>query len=237
MGIYTDIIANATSIDFTSPIGEHTTINREIRHLLDKGDVAYPSGFAAINEVQSIAQHVPTVSGGTFALTFTMKNGETFTTAAIVYNASAATIETAVDTAATGVVTGWTNGDISVSGGDLNTAAVVSTFDGASVAGLNHPALTIDGALLTGGGSAGVVSTTTEGQTIRTAMAILSVLGLFPTTVPVQGTALTPYTPAVLPTRVGDLISVATVRALALEAAIEDELASIETEILTAVKL
>lgn len=144
-----------------------------------QGDPAYLARDAVKTEVQSIAQHVPTVSGGTFALTVKLFNGETFTTAVIAFDAIASVIETAIDVAATAAgVTGWTNGDITVSGGDLNTAAVVLTFDGTSVASQKHFLTVIDGALLTGGGSAGVVSVTTDGQPNRPAVATLDLIGM-----------------------------------------------------------
>lgn len=127
-------------------------------------ETAIDTAASPRNEVQSIAVYSGTVSGGTFTLTITFDNKETFTTAAIAYNANAATIETAIDVAATAAgITDWVNGDISVSGGDLTSAPVVLTFDGTSVAANNHSLTTIDGTLLTGGGSAGAVSTTTQG--------------------------------------------------------------------------
>lgn len=207
------------------------------------------------NEVQSIATHVPTVSGGTFTLTVLLENAETFTTAAIAFAANAATIESAIDTAATGPITGWTNGDISVSGGDLNTAAVVLTFDGTSVLGGNHSLTTIDGALLTGGGSAGVISTTTEGQTgtnlaatpeltttegqtNRTGWGALISMGIaVEADVPVQGVAPSAFTSPTTPGSNANYPSQATIRALAEEAAISDDNLATQTEILAAAGL
>ena len=80
-------------------------------------------------------------TGGDFTLTVLLLNGETFTTAAIAFDASAATTETAIDVAATAApITGWTNGDITVSasGADLQDGTLTLTFDGTSVAGPNH---------------------------------------------------------------------------------------------------
>lgn len=227
MGIVSDLLANAKSIVPSSTdenaVGLQRKIVLDLEALVAEGDFAYPAAYQAINEVQSLAEHVPTVSGGTFTLTYLLKNGETFTTAAIVYEASAATIETAVDTAATSAsITGWTNGDITVSGGHLNTAPIVSTYDGASVAGLNHPSVTIDGGSLTGGGSAGAVSVTTEGQTTREAWALLNELGLTDGVLPVQGVAAVAYTPVVDRAENSQLPSVPTLQALADEAAISD---------------
>jgi len=212
-----------------------------------------------VDEVQSIAQDATDHTGGTFALTIKLQNAETFTTAGIAFNANAATIEGAIDTAATGVITGWTNGDISVSGGilqaagaavvltfdgtsvaadnhvltvfdgalltggsepatrvtvttegslpvvgwtngdisvaggDLNTAPVTLTFDGTSVAGVNHALTTADGSSLTGGGSMGAITETTAGQSKRTSWAVLEIIGATTGSIPAQG-AITPIT-------------------------------------------
>lgn len=209
--------------------------NRAIQRYLDymqsvQGDVAYPTGFATDNEVQSIPLYTPTVSGGTFDLDFTLADGTLFSANAIAFGANAATIEGAIDTGATGNVTGWTNGDISVSGGDLNTAPVVLTFNGASVSGANHGLTVIDGALLTGGGSANAITQTTAGQANRAAWAMLKVLNVVDT-IPEQGQTtgfnvigdrgimyLNP--PAVV------------LKALALQAAIDDGVDAIETILL-----
>jgi hypothetical protein len=134
---------------------------------------AIRTAFAAKDAVISIAQHVATVSGGTFTLTFTapsidgVGNSETFTTAAIAYNATAATIETAIDVAATSAsITGWTNGDITVAeagSAGLSDGACTFTCDGNSLDDMQVTA-SIDGSSLTGGGTAGAVTYTTYGQ-------------------------------------------------------------------------
>lgn len=110
-----------------------------------------PGVAATTNEVQAIEQYAVNFSGGTFTLTFDLNlaTGD-FTTAAIAYNANAATVETAIDVAATlAGVTGWANGDITVSGGPLTAGDLVLTFDGTSVDQLDHGQTTINGALLT----------------------------------------------------------------------------------------
>lgn len=125
------------------------------------------------DEIQSIAQDGTDHTGGTFALTVNLKTTDgtdTFTTAVIVFNATASTIETAIDVAATAAsVTGWVNGAISVSGGILQAAgaAVVLTFDGAAVDDQPHGLTVFDGALLTGGAEPSVrVTVTTPGSTV-----------------------------------------------------------------------
>jgi len=190
MGVITDIrdITGKKTINPSAVDGIPAHVADYLKRLENiTGDPAYPAAFNTKNEAQSIAQFVPTVSGGTFTLTVTLANGETFTTAAIAFGASAATIESAIDTAATGVVTGWTNGDISVAGGDLNTAPVTLTFDGTSVAGTNHSLTTADGSALTGGGSMGAITETTPGQTKRTSWAVLDIIQALTGNPPTQG--------------------------------------------------
>jgi hypothetical protein len=96
-------------------------------------DETTPGVDSSTDEVQTIAIFATPVTGS-FTLTLNLEGEDAFTTAAIAYNANAAAIETAIDVAATAAgVTGWTNGDISVSGGPLTTTPVVLTFDGTSV--------------------------------------------------------------------------------------------------------
>jgi len=89
---------------------------------------------AGVDEVQTVAQIAST--SGNWTMTVTMPNGETFTTASLSFDINAAELETALDTAATTAsITGWTNGDISVSGAsDINAGDLTMTFDGTSVA-------------------------------------------------------------------------------------------------------
>lgn len=104
--------------------------------------------YAAVNTVHTLSQDAA-ADGGNYTLTITVGAdparqrpvNQTFTTANIAHNANAATIEGAINTAATAAgVVGWTNGDISVSGGPLASDDIVLTFDGASVSGMRHPA-------------------------------------------------------------------------------------------------
>jgi hypothetical protein len=195
-----------------------------------------PTGYDEANEVQSIAIYDGTVSGGTFTLTITLSNGETFTTAAIAFDAVAATIETAIDVAATAAaVTDWTNADISVAGGTLDSAPVTLTFDGDSVENAHHVLTVVDGTELTGGGSAGAVTVTTNGQAKRMAWAILKATGAIGGTPLPQGTsgAVTAGPGIANPIR----LSQGTIRALAKEAAFDDANAAVETSILAALNL
>lgn len=108
---------------------------------------------ATTNEVQTIKQFRNAPTGGTYTLSGTNAAGETWTTAGIAYNATAATIESAIDTAATGNISGWTNGDISVAetgSAGISDGNITLTFDGTSVAQEDHEMTIIDGSGLTG---------------------------------------------------------------------------------------
>ncbi len=107
-----------------------------------------PGVAATTDEVQSIARHANNVTGGTYTLTLTLNGDSPVTTSAIAYNAIAATIQSAIDTAVA-AHSGWTNGDIVVTGGPLHTTAITITFSGASVDELDHGQTTINGASLT----------------------------------------------------------------------------------------
>jgi hypothetical protein len=209
MGAVADLLAAPKSFSVPS------NLSRYLEKKTNGIDPAVPAAYAAKDEVQSIAIYDGTVDGGTFTLTITLRDGTTFTTAAIAHDANAATIETAIDTASPAEITA---GDIAVTGGPLTTTPVVLTFDGDSVEGDNHALTTIDGAELTGGGTAGAITATTEGQTVRNARAVLYNLGVISdATPPAQGLTTAP-------TKGANLLGVApwVVRELAQEVAFED---------------
>lgn len=204
------------------------------------------------DEVQEIAVFSGTVTGGTYDLAFNLQSTEQILANGIAFDADAAAIEAVIDAAAVAVV-GWTNGDIAVTGGPLTTTPAVFTFSGASVSGQNHDQILPDGGTLTGGGTMGTVSTTTgggagdpgeagevtsttNGQSARTAWAILKALGIIAGTPPAQGTsaavsrATTPNVNPYYPDQ--ELI-----KALAEEAAIEDDNLDVKAAILAAVNL
>lgn len=242
MGIFSDLLANTINLDVNLPTTAlDRQVLREIDEIIAQGDVEYPVALAVRDEVQTVVQFTSDPSGGTFTLAFVMRNGESFTTAGIAHSADAATIETAIDTAATSVVTGWTNGDITVTGGTLLAAGadVVLTYDGASVAGLNHGLVVLDGGNLTGGGVDDPASlVTTEGQTNRTGWGALISMGIaVEADVPVQGVAPSAFTSPTTPGSNANYPSQATIRALAEEAAISDDNLASQTEILAAAGL
>jgi len=118
-------------------------------------------GAAAADEVQVIAQYVRAPSGGTYTITIDDGTNAPVTTAAIAYNATAATVETAIDVAMTAAsYPSWTNADISVAesgSAGISDGTLTITYDGASVTNTNFITAIVDGAALTGAtGSVGL---------------------------------------------------------------------------------
>jgi hypothetical protein len=231
MGALTDFVANAITYDKSD---QSAGIGRAVKRYFDElakvqGDPAYPSGYAVTNEVQSMA--TATQTAGNMTLSFTLASGETFTTASILFSAVAATIESAIDSAATTAsVVGWTNGDITVSGGAVDANPVVFTFDGVSVAGQNHADIVladVDGT----GGAWGAVTVTTNGQENRSAWAVMNMINVVSGTIPIQGTIL----PLTVDGQQGSMHlnpNADVLRALALQASIDDGSDAVETAIL-----
>lgn len=223
MGIYSDLLASASTLDIGQPIeGVDASVVKELMAIKDRHDPDAPTAYASGNEVQTLA--ATGASAGTFTLTFTLQSGETFTTAAIAYNANAATIEGAIDTAATTAsVVGWTNGDISVANASTaDLATTTFTYDGASVANQNHSELTVGAGSLTGGTI--TVATTAEGQPSRLGLGALAALGVIEGTPPAyRGTPTTnQFTRADL-TAVENRPSTALIKALIEEASYEEQ--------------
>lgn len=108
------------------------------------------AGSAGTNEIQRIS-FPGTPTGGTFTLTF-----EGQTTGTIAYNASAATVETALEG-----LSNIASGDVSVSGdaGGPYTVEFLQAYAATDVALLSS-----DGSSLTGGGTVNVVTTTQGGS-------------------------------------------------------------------------
>lgn len=109
-------------------------------------------GRAAVNEVQTLSIS-GAASGGSFTLTF---DGEE--SAAIDYNASAATIEGVLDSMGS-----VGNGNVSCAGGAVGSADVTFTFSG-DFAGVDVPLLTADTTNLLGADVTLSVVTLTEGN-------------------------------------------------------------------------
>jgi hypothetical protein len=176
MGVLSDLLA--------SPKSFSRKVNAELDRQVAAGRDQVISAAAAANAVHTLAQSSQT--SGNFTLTIELANGESFTTGSIAFNAAAAAVESAIDTAATSAaISGWTNGDISVSGGAVNAAAVVITFDGSSVAG-SCPVLTVLADVDGAGGAWGAITRTTAGQSQRNGWGALVALGAIATPLPTQ---------------------------------------------------
>lgn len=183
MGVFADLLTNRKTFKLTDPVARYlqAIINRQL-------DPANPTVAAATDAVHTLA--ASTQTSGSATLTFTLRNGETFDVT-ITFQDAAATVETAIDVAATAAsITGWANGDISVSGTAVNDGGLVFTFDGDSVSGINHPVTSladVDGA----GGAWGEITLTTPGQGVRYALGALIALGVLDDgTIPAQTAAV-----------------------------------------------
>lgn len=175
MGKFSSFLTRAKSFDVTPSDGEIGIMAQQVSNYMElQGDGEIPAQFAETDEVQTIGN--VTADDGTYTLTITLENGTSFTTAAIDHDDNAAAIEAAID-AANGALAA---GTINVTGGPIDTAPVVLTFDGAGVAG-TKPGLTVVGnSLLASAVPADdpEVEVTTEGQPDREGYAILVGLGV-----------------------------------------------------------
>jgi len=146
MGIFSDYLANTKSIDVSYP---REAIDRrvylELEAFADFGDPTLGGSYAASDSVQVIAEYTTDPTSGTFALVFTLPTGQVITTAGIAYDANAATIEGAIDTAFAGV-TGFTAGDIAVTAESTNLPGgdITLTFDGAAVDDMAWPLVKVN---------------------------------------------------------------------------------------------
>lgn len=189
MGIYTDL-ASSTQFGPKPRVGLDRS---SAEQLLGKAQFIDPTvrpEYAAADNVVVYAEQTDSAATDTYTLTvefFGALKGLSFTTAAIAYNAVASAIESAIDTAATGVVPGWTNGDISVAMGGaagLDDGTITLTFDGTSVT--ETPAtvtLTPTGFTLVGSAN----GTRTGGQGDRKALMALFELNVVSGTVHAAG--------------------------------------------------
>lgn len=110
-------------------------------------------------------------TAGTWAMTVTLASEVDtlaegpFTATGIAFDAAPAAIQTALDSAMA-TFSSYVAGDITVSGATTADLGVTDfVFDGISVDDANHPAMTVDGTGLTGGGTE-AFTTTTEGEFI-----------------------------------------------------------------------
>jgi hypothetical protein len=189
------------------------------------------------DEVQTINQFANNPTGGTFTLTIDLQGEDPFTTAPIAFDAIASEIETAIDVAATAAeVAGWTNSDITVAAEttDLTDGDITLTFDGGSVDELLHTLSTVDPAalVLLDPLDDPAEETATPGQENRTAWAALFAAGIFTGTLPEQGNAPSSITAAGGFVGSPHRLSTDAIKALCLQAAIDDERSELYQELL-----
>lgn len=118
---------------------------------------------AMTDEVQTCTCTL-TPDGGTYTLSVPHWNGTTVTTAPIDWDANAATIEAAVDTAFGLVTPAPEAGSISVAGTKIGDDDIVLTYDGEEYEGRDWPLATVDAALLLDGA---VVCSATFAETTK----------------------------------------------------------------------
>lgn len=149
-----------SSMETTVPVGAHVKFaSFDTKYTI----TARTINAAGEDEVQTML--TSTATGGTFSMEITLPGLSMIETAQIAYNATAGTIQTAIDTALAGAIVAgvtYTAGDLAVTGGPAHTTSVVFTFSGNSVKKRNIAMLVVDGALLTGG-TAGAISETNRG--------------------------------------------------------------------------
>lgn len=194
-------------------------------------------GDVSHNEVQSIAAFVNVPTAGTYTLSITTAGKAAVTTAGIAIAANAATIKTAINTAMTASAdkpVGWTNDDIAVSGGPLTTTPVVLTFSGTSVTNADQGLTSISttGVTKLNPLNGTPQATTTGGSTGRPAWEALQLAGIIGGTIPAQGSDASSITDAGgwlhMPQRLSD----GAIRALAMQASIEDSYPPVYGQIL-----
>lgn len=166
MGIYTDL-ASSTQIPSSGRVGLDRSSAGQLLNKAAMGDLGVRAGFGAQSAVTRIAAHTGTPTGGNYTLTVSIPTlGVEFTTASIAYNAAAATIETAIDTASPASVP---NGDLAVTeegSAGLSDGYIDITAEDAVA---NMPVhITINDVDMAGG-SPGEVTLTTAGQGNRKA--------------------------------------------------------------------
>ena len=229
MGIYTDLLINAVAWNsgtngngVSAMIPTDAAITDEIKTFkVEQSDPVADLAFTEANEVQTISQYAAPASSGNITITVNLNGEDAFTTANVAWDANAAAVEGAIDTAATtAAVTDWVNGDINVAlTTNLNGGDATLTFNGTSVMFKNHGQTTTANVNLDT--TPGATDTTTPGQANRYAWAAMDAMGLVTGGPPPTGevTGLTATT-----TRLANLSypSHATLQALAMQAAIED---------------
>jgi hypothetical protein len=144
----------------------------ELKQLQAKGDPVLASPYLAADDVETVAANGGSTGNLTLTLSFP-KSGVEVTTGNIAYNAAAATINTAVDSALAGeIITSlYTSGDVDASCANMSSAVAVLTANGGSVTGVNMVVTTANVDMDV---AAPAVVATTVGTGSRQAEAILN---------------------------------------------------------------
>lgn len=166
MGIYTDL-ASGDQIPSKPRVGLDRSAGEQLLAKSANIGPTVKTAYAAQDEVTRIAAHTGTPVSGNYTITVEFPTlGITYTTASIAYNATAATIETALDTASPAAVP---NGDVVVSeegAAGLSDGYCDFTCEDAVA---EIPCLISIADVDMSGGSPGAVTRTTPGQSDRKA--------------------------------------------------------------------
>jgi flagellar hook protein FlgE len=138
-------LGSGPTADLTMDITATTTLNDVLTWLNTN------EGTAAVDEIQTISS---TATGGTFTMSF---GGQT--TGALVFNATSAQIDTALE-----ALSSIGAGNVTCAGGPLGTAGVTVTFAG-TLAGQDAAMVTIDNTNMTGGTASN--AETTKGRAVQ----------------------------------------------------------------------
>ena len=171
MGALADTLAQKKTFSAGSPLGRW--LQAEINRL--SVDEAVPAAATATDAVWDIAQSTQTSGNMTLTISVRRLDGvvETFTTGNIPYNGGQVDVENAINSGASGSITGWTNGDIDAQGSAINSVTNIELhFSGASVTGRVVTDVTLND-VSGAGGAWGAVTQTTEGQSDRPALGVL----------------------------------------------------------------
>jgi len=233
MTVIADFLARAKTIDVDAPIASlDRRVVQELEAEIANGDVTLPAAnFDGQDEVQTLA--ASGASSGTFDLVIRADN-VAVAVAGLAYNAAPAAIQTALDSAADGVIPDYAAGDITVGGAgtaDLNTTTF--TYDGDSVSARLHPLSDVDGSGLTGGGTEAITQTT-AGYSQRNVWAIFNAYSLvsFGATPPTHADTVPSLTKIL--DKSTNRLSEPVLRALALEAEVQDKIPGLEAALLDA---
>jgi len=139
MGIYLDLSSTSPIADKPLAVGLDRSSNSQMLANAAISDPSLRTAYAAIDELAPIPEQTDAGSSDTYTLTLTphgrLSGEDAVTTASIAFDATASTIESAIDTAMASFPS-WSNADISVAeenSAGLDDGFITLTFDGTSV--------------------------------------------------------------------------------------------------------